>query len=576
MPTSAGEVEVKLTLDAAQLKAGLADSQQSLNNFNGVLEKVGTALVAAFSLAKIAGFFKDSLDAYATNELAVTRLVAALNNQGTASQKAVDDLTGMAHALQELTGTSKNEIIASETLLTTFGVTVDMMPKVIQTILDLAAATGIDLQRATLLVGKAFEGNTSMLSRYGIIISKHIETSNRFAVVMDAVNQRFGGAAQAQADTYTGRLNIMEQRFNDLKEAIGKLLEGPAGGLVKWLSDAIQSFTGFIGEVSNTKSFLDGLALVIGNIVITAFENLAKIFVAFNTVLLQVLSTLPLIGSKFQGLIASSQSMNTTITQQAGLWRDLLAVQLTSEQKKQDAVLQTKSIVIQSQDLQSKAVADAIAEETKLRSKAAADDKAAYMDFGKSFITTTADMWKFATTASNTFFQGLGDAWAKQVIEGKNFSEAMKTLFRDMVEQIISYLVQLIAKQLELLALETATGTTPGGSGAGIGSFFTGAFASGGVISEPSIILGLKSGSRTLAGESGPEMVSPMNGGNAGDSGGGGGGQGGNITINISGQFVEGDAASWRAMVNQQIIPAIRRYSMSNPTGPFNRTRGVV
>jgi hypothetical protein len=49
-----------------------------------------------------------------------------------------------------------------------------------------------------------------------------------------------------------------------------------------------------------------------------------------------------------------------------------------------------------------------------------------------------------------------------------------------------------------------------------------------------------------------------------------------NLTVNISGQFIEGNENQWQRMFREKIMPEIRRMTMSNPTGNFIRRRGAT
>lgn len=581
MATSAGEIEVKLTLNADDFKKGLQQGKTDTENFQSVLSGLGKTLLAVFSFTEVANFFRQSLTAYGENELAVARLVNALNNQGIASQKVVNHLESLASALSDVSGESDTAIINAETLLTTFGVQGETMKQVTTAALNLSAATGIDLQRAVMLLGKAYEGETGTLSRYGVVVNSHLDLNKRFAAVMDQVNTRFGGAAQAQADTYSGKVKQLGNAFNKLEEEVGKFLSGPGGSLLSWITSIVRELTSFMGVVNNATSGWSAFALIIGSLVLHSFEMLASTILTLLGAFTKLMSNLPVIGAAFSGFSTSIKSANTALNQQFSLLNLTLQATLTNETKKQAAIEQTKKITIQSIDAENLYMKDKLAEEVKLRQKVFADNKAAHEDFYKSFIVTEGDMWGFATEQSNNFFKGFGDSLAASIIEGKNFGESMRNVFKQMAEAIISYIIQMIAKLLVLLALESATGTGPAG-GAAL-SALGGAFADGGVINEPSIITGLRSGRKILAGENGPELVSPMGSGlhTASEMGGlpgsgGGGGGGGNITINISGQFIDGDANSWNKLMREKIIPEIRRFTMVSATGPFNRTRGVV
>jgi len=579
--TSAGEVEVKLTLSADDFKRAIAASQTQVQDFGSVLQGFAGRLAAAFSFAAIADFFKKSLDAYAQNELAITRLVAALNNQGTATVAVRDHLVSYAEALQDATGTSKNAIIEAERLLVTFGLQGVTLEKVTQATLDLSAATGIDLQRAALLLGKAYEGQTSSLSRYGVVVNQHIPLNERFAAVMNQVNQRFGGAAQAQAETYAGRVRVMGTAFAELQERLGQFLVGPAGGLVTMLTNLIRLESSSIDLITKASSEMGGFGNVLKVVGIELLRTVLDSITNIVGSLLGLLSHLPLVGTRIGDLKTKLDGVNKALNTEIDQWQASAGAAAEAAANKAKAVkLQVKEIVeiaVVGDGLIEKSMKDRLEEEAKIRNQYAVEAKNARKDFVKFFTTTEAEMWNFATQMSDTFFKGFGDGFAKMVIEGKNFGASIKQVFKDMAEAAISWIVQLIAKMIALWAVEQLTGLGP--ATFGIQHAFSGAVAEGGMINEPSVITGLRTGRKLLAGEAGPEMIVPTSGGNqtAGEMGGmpsmGGGG---NITINISGQMIQGDANSWNRLMRDQIIPQIRRYTMSNPTGPFNRTRGAA
>jgi hypothetical protein len=577
--TSAGEIEVKLTLNADDFKKVMGQAQTDLKSSNeSMISGIkGFALAAAAALAGLGAFLKSSLDAYGQNQVAVAKLTNALQNQGIASQSLMDHLTGLAEAIQNQTGISHDAIVNAEALATTFGIQGKAMDDVITAATNMSAVLGIDVQQAVMLLGKAFEGHTTMLSRYGIIVNSHIDTQKRFASVMDQVNARFGGAAAAQADTYTGKINIMEGAFNDLKEAIGGLISGPAGSLISFITSTIRSLSDFLKMVNETTSGWHSFALIIGTVVLGSFNFLMQTILGLISALTGLLSKIPLIGTAFLAMQSQIKGVNQAWQDQVKFLNAALQATVSGEAKKQVALVQTKTIAIQEIDAVDKYTADKMAEDVKRKSKQAAEAKTAHEDFVKSFIVTEADMWDEITSLSNSFFSSFGDGVAKIIVEGGDMAEMLQNLWRNLAEQIISYIIQIIAKLLVLMAIEAATGTQ------GIASSIGGSFqmaAEGGMINEPSLIVGLRSGHKIIAGEAGPEAIVPMgksaNQVAGGMDSGGGGGSGGNITINISGQFLEADQSTWQKLMRDKVLPEIRRFTMSSPTGPFNRRRGVV
>lgn len=194
-----------------------------------------TATVGAFAVA-----IGSAIRAAAEAELAENKLAQALRNQGVSSQEAVRQLTAHASKLQALTATSDEAITESMALLTTFGLMGQPLKDATKAALDLSAGLGIDLKAAVMLVGKAASGETSALGRYGIAIKDGLPPSERFAAVLQQIGARFGGAAEANAKTFTGRLAALGLAFDDLKERIGRMLIGPASELVTWMTSVVK------------------------------------------------------------------------------------------------------------------------------------------------------------------------------------------------------------------------------------------------------------------------------------------------------------------------------------------------
>ena len=89
--------------------------------------------------------------------------------------------------------------------------------KIMSVAQDLARARNLSLEKATLLVGKAFAGNTGALSRYGIKLEKGVKGQK----ALNAVTKVFEGAAEGYADTTAGMLDRYREVFDNLRESIG-------------------------------------------------------------------------------------------------------------------------------------------------------------------------------------------------------------------------------------------------------------------------------------------------------------------------------------------------------------------
>lgn len=199
----------------------------------------------------------------------------------------------------------------------------------------------------------------------------------------------------------------------------------------------------------------------------------------------------------------------------------------------------------------------------------------------KEFLGIQQNEWtNLAKNTTQSLFNEFGNGVAEMIMEGKKFSDVMKQLWQNLAKAVIAEITKMIAKWLVFMALRRVGG-----------GFFGGGFQHGGIISEPSVITGLRSGTTHVAGEAGPEVVMPMQSF-----------KGAkrnkavttaqllegpeayqeeqvpsmNVTVNIKGEFLEGSQTKWQRMVRDVLVPEIRRRTMADPRGLFNRRRGAT
>jgi ABC-type transporter Mla subunit MlaD len=176
----------------------------------------------------------------------VNRLNVALKNQGENVGSASKDLQKFANELQKTTTISDEAALNVMGLLTSFGLTGEKLKSTTKAAADLSKGLGIDLNSAAMLLAKSYAGNTDALSRYGIKIDEAIPKGQKFAAVMEQVNSRFGGAAQAALNTTSGRIENMGNRIDDLKEKIGGQLLPVLDYWLKKLDQVLKVVMGYL------------------------------------------------------------------------------------------------------------------------------------------------------------------------------------------------------------------------------------------------------------------------------------------------------------------------------------------
>ena len=250
MALNVGELEAVLKVKD-KMTPGIKKAQGGLKGMMGTFAKFAGAAVAVGVAIK---FITSALNAQSKQIDSINKLNIALANQGNLLSGTSQSLQDYASSLQKTTKFGDEQILMLQATLAGFGMNEEQIKKTTIATLDMAEAKGIDATAAAELMGKAFVGETSMLSRYGIILDQNIPKNEKFAAALAQVNLKFGGQAQAGVATFSGKMKQLGNAFGDTMEAVGKLL----GTLVQ--SESI--FPTIIGWVESLTEFI-GVDLVI-------------------------------------------------------------------------------------------------------------------------------------------------------------------------------------------------------------------------------------------------------------------------------------------------------------------------
>ena len=257
-----GAIRVVLGADTAAFEGGLTGAQKTLKRFSRDMAKIGqqvssvgqtltlglTVPIAAFGVASV-NAAQQSADAFAQVE-------AALKSMGGASGRSAEQLQASAKALQNMAAIDDDEILRNVTAnLLTFGkVSGPAFDRAQVAIVDLATRMKMELQPATLLVGKALndpiKGLTAM-GRAGIqfsadqktMIKSMVDAGNvagAQSIILGELERQFGGSAKAAADVNPyAKLRIA---LGELSETIGAKLIPIVQPMVEGLTRLLMSF----------------------------------------------------------------------------------------------------------------------------------------------------------------------------------------------------------------------------------------------------------------------------------------------------------------------------------------------
>ena len=206
-------LEVILSLKD-KFSKGLANSQSKLEKFSGTAKKAGIAITAVgvAGAAVLGKFIASSKE----QEIGINRLNQSLINVGTSYAANEAQIEKNIDAIQRKTNFGDEVQRDALQKLVTIGGKWEGSLDALAVTTDVAAGANIDLNAAALLVGKAIAGETSSLSRYGIVIEKGATQTE----LMAALTKQFGGAAEAASDPITQ----MKNRLGDTAQVIGDQL----------------------------------------------------------------------------------------------------------------------------------------------------------------------------------------------------------------------------------------------------------------------------------------------------------------------------------------------------------------
>lgn len=227
---------------------------------NGVLGKIKSIGIAYLSWEVVSTAVSSVVKAAAESEAAWNRVEASLKRHNIAVKGNIDVIKNFATEMQRTRGISDELVGEGIQRLVDAGNNLTQSFNISRVAADLAAGTNMDYYSAIELLTKASEGYTSMLSRYGIILDESVPKQKRFQMALAQISQKFGGAAQAEMNTYAGQVKLLAAEWDDFQELLGSAVIPALTGTLKALNDVMQA-------VNDTpKKLSEGIDLIKENV----------------------------------------------------------------------------------------------------------------------------------------------------------------------------------------------------------------------------------------------------------------------------------------------------------------------
>lgn len=234
------EKPVAVNISAEQALATIRDVKIAVD---GVLQVVGGLVKSMNGL----------LDASLNQRQAVTLATVAFG-------EAAEEMGNFASSMQEVTNFEDDKLLALMSKLSqTFKLNKDEIQQLVPLLLDFTEAnkaTGMSVESAFDLMGRALNGHTAMLARYGIELDDTRLKTEGVSYLVEKLGEDYGGTAEALADLRLQNANA----WGDIQETVGDMLTAMINPLLKGLKLLMEAYNSLSPIM---KGFVTGLVVAI-------------------------------------------------------------------------------------------------------------------------------------------------------------------------------------------------------------------------------------------------------------------------------------------------------------------------
>lgn len=296
--------ERKLSLIILGKATSALAAMKSVGDEAGILGKKVTDMLPSFKTVALAGAAAfgavaaaayGAVQAAAQDEQSQKKLADQLKRTTDATDEQIAAVEQHISKQMMLTGVTDDELRPAMANLVRAMGDVNGAQEALVLSQDIAAATGKDLESVSLALGKAFNGNIGALTKLGIPLDESAKKSKNLTELTKSLQQQFGGAAADAADTFSGRLRILQVSLGEAVEGIGYALLPFAEMLVSFIQTkvvpVIQAFSDKLAAGGGLRDALIAAAGQMGTFglqVIGIVERIALAFVAFGNAVVAI------------------------------------------------------------------------------------------------------------------------------------------------------------------------------------------------------------------------------------------------------------------------------------------------
>jgi hypothetical protein len=224
-----------------KLKAANGDVEKSASG----MEKFGKVAAAAFAAAAAAAaayaikIGVDGVKAAIADEQSQLKLAQSLEKATGATKAQIAATEQSIDKMARATGVADDQLRPALARLALSTNSTSKAQELLALALDISTQTGKPLEGVANALGKAYDGNTAALGKLGVGLSSAELRAMSFTDVQQKLTNLFGGAAQANAQTFQGRMDRLKVAFDEGVESIGTRLLPIIESLIKIIVEKV-------------------------------------------------------------------------------------------------------------------------------------------------------------------------------------------------------------------------------------------------------------------------------------------------------------------------------------------------
>lgn len=276
------ELLIRINGDAKNASKAFDDVTKKTEDLTDSLNKASLIGAAAFAALSAEVFF--SVQAFGESQAAANELTQALQTQGIFSVELRDQYNELSDAISRKTGIDDDQITKAQAVAQGYLGQTKITEELTQAIADLSTKYGGDLNSAAAAVAKTIGTGTNAFAREGLVIREGATEAERYGKVLEFVQGRYGGMAEA-SNKGLGSIRGLQTAFGNFQENIGERFAPIVEKVIKGL-------TNLLNKVNENEAFFDLAAAVIAGAaafagiiavagpLVTAFVTLKAAFAA--------------------------------------------------------------------------------------------------------------------------------------------------------------------------------------------------------------------------------------------------------------------------------------------------------